>query len=69
MTTLGRDYLDSLVAGNNLIAEEMFDINFTEAKKKFVLSLHYNGPLSYLYVNGKQICQFTASVFKGFNKP
>ena len=47
----------------------MFDINFTEAKKKFVLSLHYNGPLSYLYVNGKQIYQFTGSVFRGFNKP
>ena len=28
--------------------------------KKFVLSLHYNGTNSYLYVNGKKQYQFTA---------
>ena len=30
----------------------MYSIDFTVAKKKFCLSLHYNGPNSYLFVNG-----------------
>ena len=64
MTTLGRDYLDTLVKNKTLIAEKMFDTNFTVPNKKFVLSLHYNGPLSYLYVNGKQIYKFSAKVQK-----
>ena len=29
-------------------------------KKKFRLSLHYNGDNSYLFVNGKEICKFKA---------
>ena len=32
-------------------AEKKFSINFTKANTKFVLSLHYNGDGSYLYVN------------------
>ena len=60
ITTLGRDYLDKLVSGKTIQAEKMFDVNFTEANKKFVLSLHYNGSDSYLYVNSKQIYKFTA---------
>ena len=34
--------------------------NFTQASKKFVLSLHYNGDDSYLFVNGKQELKFKA---------
>ena len=30
------------------------------AKKKFCLSLHYNGANSYLFVNGTEICKFKA---------
>ena len=30
-----------------LIAEKMYSINFTPTKKKFCLSLHYNGTNSY----------------------
>ena len=69
MTTLGKNYISGLAKGKTLIAEKMFDINFTKPKKKFVMSVHYNGPLSYLYVNGKQIYQFTASVHTNFEKP
>ena len=38
----------------------MYSINFTEKKKKFCLSLHYNRANSYLFVNGKKIYKFKA---------
>ena len=34
---------------------EKYSINFTESRKKFCLSLHYNGANSYLFVNGVEI--------------
>ena len=40
--------------------EKVFSFNFTEVEKKFVLSLHYNGDNSYLFVNGKQELKFKA---------
>ena len=41
-------------------AEKMYSINFTTTKKKFCLSLHYNGANSYLFVNGTEIYKFKA---------
>ena len=38
----------------------MYPISFTVTKKKFCLSLHYNGANSYLFVNGKEIVKFKA---------
>ena len=38
----------------------MYSINFTLTKKKFCLSLHYNGTNSYLFVNGTKIYKFKA---------
>ena len=38
----------------------MYSINFTVTKKRFCLSLHYNGENSYLFVNGKEIVMFKA---------
>ena len=35
---------------NTLTAEKMYSINFTVKKKKFCLSLYYNGANSYLFV-------------------
>ena len=43
-----------------LTAEKMYSINFTVARKKFCLSLHYNGANSYLFVNGTKIIKFKA---------
>ena len=43
---------------HTLSAEKMYSINFTAIKKKFCLSLHYNGKNSYLFVNGKEIHTF-----------
>ena len=37
---------------STLTAEKMYSINFTVTRKKFCLSLHYNGGNSYLFVNG-----------------
>ena len=45
---------------NSLTAEKMYSIIFTVTKKKFCLSLHYNGSNSYLFLNGKQIIKFKA---------
>ena len=45
---------------NSLTAEKIYSINFTFTKKKFCLSLHYNGANSYLFVNCTEICKFIA---------
>ena len=45
---------------HTLTAEKMYPINFTVTKKKFCLSLHYNGANSYLFVNGKEIVKIKA---------
>ena len=59
---------DTLVLGisltqgleHTLTAEKMYSINFTVTKKKFCLSLHYNGTNIYLFVNGTEIYKFKA---------
>ena len=43
-----------------IYAEKNFCRNFTDFGKKFVLSLHYNGDNSYLFVNGRQELKFKA---------
>ena len=43
---------------HTVTAEEMYSINFTVTKKRFCLSLHYNGANSYLFVNGTEIYKF-----------
>ena len=45
---------------HSLTAEKMYSINFTVTKKKFCLSLHYNGANSYLFANGTEIYKFKA---------
>ena len=54
---------DFIVKGINdttLYAEKIYSQNFTAANKKFVLSLHYDGDDSYLFVNGKRELNFKA---------
>ena len=41
-------------------AEKNFYRNITDFGKKFILSLHYNGHNSYLFVNGRQELKFKA---------
>ena len=45
---------------STLTAEQMYSISFTVTKKKFCLSLLYNGANSYLFVNGTEIIKFKA---------
>ena len=48
---------DGLTQGINdttIYVEKNYYRNFTDTGKKFVLSLHYNGDNSYLFVNGRQ---------------
>ena len=54
---------DLFVQGINdttLYAEKIYSQNFTAVNKNFVLTLHYNGDDSYLFVNGKQELKFKA---------
>ena len=56
---MGKDYIQKI---NNITiyAEKMYYRNFTDPGKKNLLSLHYNGNNSYLYVNGNQELKFKA---------
>ena len=48
---------DGLTQGINdttIYVEKNYYRNFTDPGQKFVLSLHYNGDNSYLFVNGRQ---------------
>ena len=47
-----------------LTSEAKYPINFTQPKKIFVLSLHYNGSNSFLCVNTTKIYQFKAKDFE-----
>ena len=44
----------------SLTSEKRYSINFMVIKKKFCLSLYYNGANSYLFVNGTEIYKFKA---------
>ena len=41
-----------------LTAEANYPVKFTQQRKRFVLSLHYNGSNGYLFVNATKIYQF-----------
>ena len=43
-----------------LTAEAKYPINLTQPNKRFVLSLHFNGSNSFLFVNAKKLYQFKA---------
>ena len=48
-----KDYIQK-INGTTIYAEKMFYRNFTDPGHKFILSLHYNGDNSYLFVNGRE---------------
>ena len=50
---LGKDFVHG-ISGTTIYAEDIYKHNFTASNKKFVLSLHYNGGNSYLFVDGGQ---------------
>ena len=54
---MGKDFVQG-INNTTLYADKVYSQNFTQPSKKFVLSLHYNGDDSYLFVNGKQESKF-----------
>ena len=54
------DFLVQGINDTSSYAEKIYSQNFTAVNKKFVLSLHYNGDNSYLFVNGKEELKFKA---------
>ena len=50
---LGKGEIEG-INGMTIYKEGIYKTNFTEANKKFVLSLHYNSNDSYLFINGVQ---------------
>ena len=57
------------VLEHTITAEKIYSVNFTVTKKKFCLSLHYNGANSYSFVNGTVIYKFKAKDSKIFATP
>ena len=55
---------DILILGEGptqrLVTEAKYPINFTQSGKRFVLSLHYDGSNSFLFVNATKVYQFKA---------
>ena len=54
---MGKDFIQG-INDTTIYAEKNFYRNFTDPGKIFVLSLHYNGDDSYLFVNGRQELKF-----------
>ena len=49
---------------HTLTAEKLYLINFTVAKKKFCLSLHYNGANSYLLLMVEKFIDSTQNIMR-----
>ena len=54
------DGLTQGISNTTIYVEKNYYRNFTDPGKKFVLSLHYDGNNSYLFVNGRQELKFKA---------
>ena len=54
---MGTEFVQG-INDTRIYAEKNFYRNFIDPGKKFVLSLHYNGNNSYLFVNGRQELKF-----------
>ena len=56
---MGKDYIQK-INDTTIYAEKMYYRKFTDPGHKFLLSLHYNGDDSYLFVNGRRELKFKA---------
>ena len=54
---MGKDYVQK-INDTTIYAEKLFYRNFTDPGHKFILSLHYNGDNSYLFVNRREELKF-----------
>ena len=58
---LGKDFFQG-INGAAIYAEDIYKHNFTAPDKRFVLSLHYNGDNSCLFVNGGEQLKFQSAI-------
>ena len=71
---LGKDFIQGVTivgpskSGTTIYAEKIYKHNFTEPNTEIVLSLHYNGYDSYLFVNGGEELKFKAKTFSDQTK-
>ena len=63
---MGKDYIQK-INDTTIYAEKMFYRNFTDPRHKFILSLHYNGDNSYLFVNGREELKFKTKTDQTIN--
>ena len=56
---MGKAFIQK-INNTTIHAEKLYSPNFSVENKIFVLSLHYNGDNSYLFVNGQKVAQFKA---------
>ena len=64
VTTVGPTGLTGKTSkGTTIYAEKVYKHNFTKPNEKFVISLHYNGDNSYLFLNGGEELKFKAKTF------
>ena len=54
------DGLTQSINDTKIYVEKNYWRNFTDPSKKFLISLHYNGDESYVFVNGRQELKFKA---------
>ena len=56
---LDKGFTQGLQYGATIYAEHDYvKVNGSQVDKKFILSVHYNGDNSYLFINGVKQCQF-----------
>ena len=60
---IGRGFIQG-IHDTAIYAEKNFYRKFTDPGKKLVLSLHYNGDDSYLFVNGRQELKFKCKTYQ-----
>ena len=65
---LGKGWTQGL-GEHSLTAEKMYSISFTDHRKKYCLSLHYNEANSYLFLNGTEIIKSKAKNSEIVAKP
>ena len=56
-----------MIENTTIYAEKTYSPNFSAENKIFVLSLHYNGDNSFLFVNGQKVTQLKAKDDVFFN--
>ena len=57
-----------MIEKTTIYTEKIYSPNFSVENKIFVLSLHYNGDNSYLFVNGQKVFKTSDSVISSTNK-